>query len=44
MAESLVLDHNLSIMAQDKSDKTPKAVMLNGAFDRSEIDVSREEV
>ena len=44
MAESLVIDHNLSIMAVDKSTNTPKALMLNGAFDRSEIDVSREEV
>ena len=44
MAESLVIDHNLSIMAVDKSTNKPKALMLNGAFDRSEIDVSREEV
>jgi len=44
MAESLVIDHNLSLMALDKSNNSPKAVMLNGAFDRAEIDVSREEV
>jgi len=44
MAESLVIDHNLSLMAVDKSNNSTKAVMLNGAFDRAEIDVSREEV
>ena len=44
MAESLVIDHNLSLMALDKTDNVTKAVMLNGAFDRAEIDVTREEV
>ena len=44
MAESLVIDHNLSLMAVDKSNNATKAVMLNGAFDRAEIDVTRQEV
>jgi len=44
MAESLVIDHNLSLMAVDRANNATKAVMLNGAFDRSEIDVTREEV
>jgi len=44
MAESLVIDHNLSLMALDKASNATKAVMLNGAFDRSEIDATREEV
>merc|ERR1712038_434257 len=44
MAESLVIDHNLSLMARDRTDNATKAVMLNGAFDRSEIDVTRQEV
>ena len=39
-----MIDHNLSLMAVDKSNNSTKAVMLNGAFDRAEIDVSREEV
>ena len=44
MAESLVIDHNLSLMAVDKTNNATKAVMLNGAFDRAEIDVTRQEV
>ena len=44
MADSLVTDHNLSIMAVDRQTNRPVALMLNGVFDRSEIDLPRSEV
>ena len=43
MVESLVMDHNLSLMALDK-DQTLLAVTLNGDFHREEIDMPRQEV
>ena len=43
MVESLVMDHNLSLMALDK-DKNLLAVTLNGDFHRDEIDMPRQEV
>ena len=44
MVDSLVRDHNLSLMAEDRVTKTPLAVMLNGVFQRSEIDTPPSEV
>ena len=44
MADSLVKDHNLSLMAVDRATNSPVAVMLNGVFQRSEIDVQPSEV
>ena len=44
MADSLVTDHNLSIMAVDRQTNSPVAVMLNGVFNRSEIDAPPSEV
>ena len=44
MAESLVKDHNLSLMVLDRSTNTPLGVMLNGVFHRDEIDTSPSEV
>ena len=44
MAEALVLDHNLSILASDPETGTLQCVMLNGVFHRDEIDMPRQEV
>jgi len=44
MAEALVLDHNLSIMAVDRATGAPLAVALNGVMMAGEADMSREEV
>ena len=44
MAESLVKDHNLSLMVLDRSTNTPLGVMLNGVFHRDEIDTPPSEV
>ena len=44
MADSLVTDHNLSLMAVDRETNSPVAVMLNGVFHRSEIDAPPTEV
>ena len=44
MAESLVKDHNLSLMVLDRSTNNPLGVMLNGVFHRDEIDTPPSEV
>ena len=44
MADSLVKEHNLSLMAVDRPTNSPVAVMLNGVFHRSEIDAQPSEV
>ena len=41
MAEALVLDHNLSILASDPETGTLQCVMLNGVFHRDEISGSK---
>ena len=44
MVESLVLNHNLSIMAIDMDTNTPLAVVLNGVMDEKELYIPRSEV
>jgi len=44
MAESLVLNHNLSIIAMDKDTNIPLAVALNGVMEVTELDMPRSEV
>ena len=44
MAESLVLSHNLSILAIDRDTKAPLAVALNGVMEENEALVPRSEV
>ena len=43
MVEDLVLNHNLSIMANDTDTSTPLAVVLNGVMGENEALVPRSE-
>merc|ERR1719414_1547966 len=44
MVEDLVLNHNLSIMASDRSTGQPLAVCINGVMKSEELEFSLDEV